>query len=95
MYRINTTSRFKRSLRKLRRSGLFKPSVEVDLVDAIRTLAAGKNLPRSFRDHALEGTFIGLRECHIKGNLLFIYQKDTTAMLLDLVDIGSHSEIFG
>ncbi len=74
---------------------MFKSSVEADLVAVINTLAAGKELPRTFRDHALEGRLSGLRECHIKGDLLLVYQKDAGAMLLDLVDIGSHSEIFG
>lgn len=50
-------------------------------------------LPKSCRDHALIGNWKGHRECHIKPDLLLIYkirEPDT----LELVRLGSHSELF-
>ena len=95
MYRINTTRKFERALRKLKRSGLFKSSVGDDLVEAVNTLAAGEIPNTSYRDHALAGSFIGHRECHIRGDLLLVYKKDEAALFIDLVDIGTHAQIFG
>lgn len=35
------------------------------------------------------------RECHIKDDLLLIYYKDKTVLVLVLVDIGTHHQLFG
>lgn len=48
---------------------------------------------RKHKDHALKGEYVGVRECHIKPDLLLIYFK-TDGSLLTLVRLGSHSELF-
>lgn len=35
------------------------------------------------------------RECHIKDDLLLIYYKDKTVLVLVLVSIGTHHQLFG
>jgi len=47
------------------------------------------------RDHALSGEWHGYRECHIKGDLLLVYQIHDDVLVLVLVDIGSHPQLFG
>ena len=45
-----------------------------------------------YRDHALIGNYYGARECHIKPDLLLIYEKEDS--LITLRRLGSHSELF-
>ncbi len=56
-------------------------------------LANDQTIPTAYRDHALSGEYIRHRECHLKPNLLLIYNKpDNTT--LRMVRLGSHSELF-
>ncbi|OSM06728.1 putative addiction module toxin, rele/stbe family [Magnetofaba australis IT-1] len=65
-----------------------------DLRAILGALANDQSLAAKFRDHDLGGNWAGYRECHIKPDLLLIYQKpnDNT---LKLARLGSHSELFG
>jgi len=56
-------------------------------------LANDMPLEHRYRDHALTGDWRGCRECHIKPDLLLIYHADGN--MLQLVHLGSHSELFG
>lgn len=94
MYLIYSTKDYNRSYKKLKRSGL-KEKVFDDLDAVIDTLAQGGMLDEACRDHQLIGTLKDYRECHIKGDLLLIYQIQQSRLVLLLVDIGSHSYLFG
>lgn len=65
---------------------------EIDQV--LFTLAKGELLSEKYRDHVLLGRYKGLRECHIKPDLLLIYKIDKGELLLLLVRLGSHSQLF-
>lgn len=45
-----------------------------------------------YLDHPLSGKWKGYRDCHIRPDLLLIYQKSSSVLLL--VRLGSHSELF-
>ena len=94
MYRIVRTKAFERSYRKLKQSGV-KEQVINDIRSIIDVLASGKSLSVKHRDHKLTGYFDGYRECHVRPNLLLIYQIDHGNLVLIVVDIGSHSHLFG
>lgn len=49
-------------------------------------------LPEKYRDHELKGNWQGFRECHIKPDLLLIYELGERD--IQLVRLGSHSELF-
>ncbi len=53
-------------------------------------------LPAEWKDHALKGDAKGVRECHIKGDLLLMYrtEDETSDDLITFMRIGTHSEIF-
>ena len=95
MYRIHRTRDFERSYERLKKSGKFKQQAKGTLIRAINLLATDMLLPAKFEDHALTGDFQGYRECHIRGDLLLVYQRDEKTRVIDLVDIGSHSQLFG
>jgi mRNA interferase YafQ len=62
------------------------------LISALELLADDKLLPERNRDHALTGEWRDFRERHLKPDLLLIYRK--AADVLQLVRLGSHSELF-
>lgn len=59
----------------------------------ISKLIEQKELPPEAKDHSLEGEWCDFREFHISGDLLIIYRIDDN--ILNLVRIGSHSQLFG
>ena len=88
MRMIESTPLFRRDFKRLRHSK------DLELVDEIICLLANdKELPSSVRDHALKGELAGYRECHIKPDMLLIYEK--VEDILRLARIGSHSHLFG
>jgi mRNA interferase YafQ len=91
MYLISRTSDFEKSYKRIKDSGKLKRQAKENLTEAINLLAHGKKLPTEYKDHQLRGELEQYRECHIKGNLLLIYQLRKKELLLVLVDIGTHS----
>lgn len=91
MLGIKYSSEYKRSYRKLSTSGKFKSE---KLERVIKILQQTGKLGIEYRDHELSGDLAGNRECHIRGDLLLIYNIEENA-LLHLIDLGSHSELFG
>ena len=92
MYSIITTSRYRRSFKRISKHKDFKREVLETVIDL---LACDEQLPRACRDHALTGTLAGFRECHIAGDILLVYSKEEKVLILVLADIGSHSSLFG
>ena len=93
MYTVKYTRSFKRSLKKLRISGTKKVLDDIETV--VDALANGKRLEHKYKDHALTGELQYYRECHIRPDLLLIYQISKSEPVLFLVNIGSHSLLFG
>jgi len=91
MYKIVLSKQYKKSLRKLKKSGRHDIH-EIEKVVSI--IASGKKLEHLHRDHALSGDMLGYRECHIKSDLLLVYYIDDDELILALVNIGSHSDLF-
>lgn len=92
MRRIERTNAFRRDFKREKR-GQHRRDLEDLLAFAISFLAEDKALPEKNRDHALAGEWSDHRECHLKPDLLMIYRKED-AEVLQLVRLGSHSELF-
>jgi len=60
----------------------------------ISLLCEGKKLPAKNKDHFLSGNWSNYRECHIEPDWLLIYQVNTDDLLIELIRLGSHSELF-
>ncbi len=91
-YSLRQTNRFKKHLKlmaKRNKSSIRKIAETVDL------LQRGEKLPERFRDHELAGNLKGSRECHILLDLLLIYRIFNDILILELVDTGSHTDLFG
>ncbi len=66
--------------------------------EAISILAMNEGpMPSEWKDHPLTGNLSDFRECHVKGDLLLVYQiiKDSKFETLMIARAGTHSEIFG
>jgi len=61
---------------------------------AVSLLSQDKPLPERNRDHSLTGEWRDHRECHLEPDLLLVYRKPD-AEVLQLVRLGSNSELFG
>jgi len=92
MYAVIATKQYRKSLKKFSRSGSF-PLQELEKV--IDILASGKTLSSKHKDHKLSGIFKGYRECHVKSDILLVYTLRKKELVLVLVDLGSHAELFG
>ena len=95
MYTVSLSRRFERSFRKLQRSGRLKSAVSTDFKRVVTSLQKGEKLSAVYKDHALTGDMLGYRECHISSDLLLVYERRDEVLVLLLIDIGSHSQIFG
>ncbi len=91
MREIERTSRFKRDYKR-EAKGRHRASLDESMVAALRFLVADMPLPERYRDHALTGNWTGYRDCHIKPDLVLIYEKPD-ADTLRLIRLGSHSEL--
>jgi len=90
-YAVHYTSRFKKSLKRIKQLPGFKPE---RLKTAISVLAQGEKLPPDFRDHKLTGNLKDFRECHLAPDILLVYQLDDDVLILTLVAVGNHAQLF-
>jgi mRNA interferase YafQ len=91
MRTIDWTNRFKRDYRRELR-GQHGRVLDSVLSEVLPVLQADQPLAERHRDHPLTGNWAEHRDCHIKPDLVLIYQK-TDDNTLRLVRLGSHSEL--
>ncbi|NMW84227.1 type II toxin-antitoxin system YafQ family toxin [Peptoniphilus sp. AGMB00490] len=90
MLKIYQTNRFKKSLKKIRKR---KEDIS-ELRFVIGELQNLKTLDKKYLDHELKGDYIGYRECHVKNDLLLVYKIEKDILVLELFDLGTHSDLF-
>ena len=89
-YDIIITNRCKKDIQKAKKQGK-----DIDLLfKVIDDLSEGKALDPKYKDHKLTGDYDGKRECHIEPDFLLIYEINQKAIVLYLIRVGSHSELF-
>jgi mRNA interferase YafQ len=91
MREIRYTTRFKRDYKKAK-SGKYGKSLDNLFMEVINLLVKDTPLPYHNFDHSLSGDWVDHRDCHIRPDLILIYRK-TEDGYLDLVRLGSHSEL--
>ena len=93
MRRIERTNAFRRDFKR-EKAGRHRHDIDSLIADIALLLASEGCLPEKLRDHGLSGKWRDHRECHLKPDLLLIYRKPD-AYILQLIRLGSHSELFG
>lgn len=91
---VKKTDDFLKDCKRLSRSGKHDLNL---LKEAMMLLIANDgSLPPEWRDHKLKGDFGDVRECHIKGDLLLVYQIAPAPLdKIIFMRAGTHSDIFG
>ena len=90
MKRLKPTSRYKKDYKRFRNN----PKKLEKLFEILKKLENEIPIPAEYDPHMLTGDYKGHMECHIEGDFLLIwFDPDTDE--IDLVRLGSHSELFG
>lgn len=84
--KVYPTKQFKRDVKK-RHLDLITPS----WAEVLDCLCKGVDLPAKYVNHPLKGEWKGCMDCHIKPDLVLIYELRGSDLILHR--LGSHSEL--
>ncbi len=91
MRTVERTQQFKRDYKRESR-GRHRTDLDERLAVIVQALAGDDVLEPRHHDHALSGPWADFRDCHLRPDLVLIYQKPD-ARTLRLVRIGSHAAL--
>lgn len=89
MKKLHTTTQYKKDYKRFRNN----PNKLKKLMTVLNMLQAETQIPSEYYPHMLTGNYVGYMECHIEGDFLLIWFDPDTDQI-DLVRLGSHSELF-
>lgn len=89
--KIIVTRSFKRDIKKR-----YLELATVEWAEVLECLVSNNQLDAKYLDHPLKGgaEFKNCRDCHVKPDLVLIYRLVGND-ILELHQLGSHSEVFG
>ena len=88
MYEINYSKSFKKDFKKL-------SEVDRELtLEVLEKLSRDEKLDPKYKDHALKGKYSKYRDCHVRPDLVLIYEKREDLLVLKALRVGKHSEVF-
>ena len=90
MKKLVQSTQYKRDLKRIRNDA----KKATALLDILTKLENEIPIPAENRPHLLTGDYKGYMECHIQGDFLLIWFDPSTDEI-DLVRLGSHSELYG
>lgn len=90
MKKLVQSTQYKKDLKRIRNDS----NKAKALLNILTKLENEIPIPPENRPHLLTGDYKGYLECHIQGDFLLIwFDPDTDE--IDLVRLGSHSELYG
>ena len=90
MKKLFPSSQFKKDYKRYRN----QPRKMALLGEILDMLVNEQPIPEKYRPHTLIGQYKGCMECHIQNDYLLIW-FDNDNNIIELVRLGSHSELFG
>lgn len=90
MKSFKTSTQYRKDLKRYKN----KPSKLKALKEVLELLKSEQSIPAEYYPHILQGEYKGCMECHIQGDFLLIW-IDEVNDIIELVRLGSHSELFG
>lgn len=90
MKELKPTTQYKKDAKRI----LNNPRKLKALQEIVNMLENEIPIPANNKSHMLTGNYAGYMECHIDGDFLLIWFDPDTDQI-DLVRLGSHSELFG
>ena len=88
MLDLHYSNAFKKDLKKSEK----RHKDMAKLLDIIETIRKQKPLDPKHKNHKLKGDFVGLWECHIEPDWLFVYE--VVGNILFCHRAGTHSDLF-
>ncbi len=90
MKKLRPSTQYKKDLKRIRNN----PKKAAELLKILQLLENELPIPDTYRPHQLTIDYAGCMECHVQGDFLLIWIDQTTDEI-DLLRLGSHSELFG
>ncbi len=90
MKRLKPSTQYKKDVKRI----LNNPRKLKSLQEIVNKLENEIPIPPENNPHMLTGDYAGCMECHIGGDFLLIWIDPDTDEI-DLVRLGSHSELYG
>jgi len=90
MKRLFPSTQYKKDYKRYRNN----PQKVAALKDVLDMLSNEQPIPAEYQPHPLHGRYKGCIECHVQGDFLLIW-LDPKKNVIELVRLGSHSELFG
>ena len=90
MKKLQPTTQFKKDYKRYKNN----PKKVDALKEVLEMLVNEQEIPAEYYPHILQGDYKGCMECHIQGDFLLIWLDDESD-IIELVRLGSHSELFG
>ncbi|MFA6107096.1 MAG: type II toxin-antitoxin system YafQ family toxin [Patescibacteria group bacterium] len=90
MYSLKYTSRFRKNLKRYQHD----LKLLSELKKILDILTRGEKLPDKNCSHLLRGEFKDCIECHVRPDVLLIYKIENKELIILLLRIGSHSDLF-
>ena len=93
MYSIITSNKFLKDLKLIKKRSIKDFNL---LQDVVSVLAENGviGLDKKHLPHKLSGKYKGYWECHVKPDLLLIWDENKTLNLIEIVRSGTHSSLF-
>ncbi len=90
MYKIKYSKQFRKDLKSFKNDSLLFSEIK-EVLEKLR-----QNIPLSInnKNHPLQGKFKGCFECHVRPDILLIYTKKEEELIILLLRINSHSNLF-
>lgn len=86
MYQLHLSKKFTKDAKKLTAQDL------AHTMEVLQKICNKQTLEEKYRDHALKGNLQGVRECHIKPDLILMYKFDGEILVI-AIRIGKHSKV--
>lgn len=86
-YKLKYSKKFLKEYKKLSK----QLKNETDIV--LEKLVNCEKLEAKYKDHALKGNLAGIRDCHIKPDLVLLYCIQKEELILTALRINSHSNL--
>lgn len=86
---LQPTTKYKKDLKRYANN----PKKLEALTKLLKMLADEQPIPSDYKPHKLHGNYKGCMECHIEDDFLLIW-IDPKSNVIELVRLGTHSELF-
>lgn len=94
MFQLNYTNKFLKDLKRIKKRSQTDFNLIGKFVKNELRLKGAVGLDPKYKTHKLSGNYANNWECHIKPDLLIIWIEITPENTIELIRIGSHSDLF-